>query len=208
MTTAPGWYPDPTEANTMRFWNGTQWQGERTLMVSADTPENPAPAAQSPAPAGAAVLAMRTPMTPTSWLLFGGAALGAVGTLLPWEQDSTMIGTHITAGPASGGVALLLGLLAAVVWTGWPTRIGNLTKARRVGLTVLAACLTFFVFAKFAALGHAQSSADASSTTSMFGNQPTITYGPGLGLYLYSAGMVAVWIGTARAWRARRTESE
>lgn len=206
MTTAAGWYPDPTEENTMRFWNGTQWQGERHLMGADAAPEPQLPAADTFAPA-----ATRMPMTTTSWFLFGGAALAAVGSLLPWEQDTTPFGTHVTAGPTSvpGAAAMLLGLLAAVVWIAWPTRTGNLTKARRVGLTVVIAALTFFVVAKFAALGHAQSSANAdpNSETDFFGTGATMTYGAGLGLYIYAAGNVALWIGAVRAWRARRNQS-
>jgi hypothetical protein len=205
MTTAPGWYPDPTEERTMRYWNGTQWQGERTLMVAGATPEPQLPVADTSAP-----IAIRMPMTTTSWFLFGGAALAALGSLLPWEQDTTPFGTHVTAGPTSvpGAAAMLLGLLAAVVWIAWPTRTGNLTKARRVGLTVVIAALTFFVFAKFAALGNAQSSAnaDSNSGTDLFGTGATMTYGAGLGLYIYAAGNVALWIGAARAWRARRNQ--
>lgn len=205
MTTAPGWYPDPTEERTMRFWNGTQWQGERTLMVADAAPEPQLPAAEGSAP-----MAIRMPMTTTSWFLFGGAAVAALGSLLPWEQDTTPFGTHVTAGPTSvpGAAAMLLGLLAAVVWIAWPTRTGNLTKARRAGLTVVIAALTFFVFAKFAALGNAQSSANAGADqgTNLFGSGTTMTYGAGLGLYIYAAGNIALWIGAARAWRARRNQ--
>ena len=179
MTTAPGWYPDPTEPQ----------------LTVADTP---------------APIAIRMPMTTTSWFLFGGAALAALGSLLPWEQDTTPFGTHVTAGPTSvpGVAAMLLGLLSAVVWIAWPTRTGNLTKARRVGLTVVIAILTFFVFAKFAALGNAQRSANAdpNSGTDLFGAGGTMTYGAGLGLYIYAAGNVALWVGAVRAWRARRNQ--
>ncbi|WP_367576057.1 DUF2510 domain-containing protein [Nocardia mangyaensis] len=28
-TTPPNWYPDPQDARFLRYWNGTDWTGDR-----------------------------------------------------------------------------------------------------------------------------------------------------------------------------------
>jgi hypothetical protein len=209
MTTERGWYPDPSDEHTMRFWTGTQWMGERvwdgTEWIDQIDPDmNVAPTA-TPQPTVAAPVATRPPMSRTAWLLFAGCAVAAVGSMLPWEQDTTPFGGQVSAGPSSvpGGVAMLMALLAAVVWVGWPTRVGAMSKKRRVGLTVVAAALSIFAFGEFAALGNA----DLNGGSDLFGGTPTggLSYHAGSGLYIYTAGVLAVWVGVVRAWLARRT---
>jgi len=150
MNTAPGWYPDPSDDRIMRFWDGTQWNAERSLSGTATVDDVP------PAASGSTVVKTKISvprLTRTGWFLFAGCAVAAVGTMLPWEQDTTPLGGQLTAGPSSvpGGVAMLLALLGLIVWIGWPARDGQLSKARCVGLTIVGALLMFFVFAKFAA---------------------------------------------------------
>src|SRR5438128_160112 len=103
MNTAPGWYPDPTDDRIMRFWDGTQWNAERSLtgvaMVDAVAPAAPVttvPKTKISVPR----------LTRTGWFLFAGCAVAAVGTMLPWEQDTTPLGGQVTAGPSSvpGGI--------------------------------------------------------------------------------------------------------
>ena len=203
MTTAPGWYPDPSDERTMRFWNGSQWNAERSITGQVAT-ASPAVGAQTFSPSVPASVAPRLPMTPTAWFLLGGSAIAALGSLLPWEQDTTALGTHVTAGPTSVavGAAMLLGLLAAVVWIAWPSRVGSLSKARRLGVMAIAALLAFLVFAKFNAIATASSHrAPADSDLGLFGATSTMRYGPGFGLFVYGAGVMAIWIGVVRAWR-------
>ena len=201
MTAAPGWYPDPSDERTMRFWNGSEWNAERSIAGQIAT-ASPAAGAGIVSPSGPAGLATRFPMTPTGWFLLGGAAIAALGTLLPWEQDTTPLGTHVTAGPTSvaGGAAMLLGLLAAVVWIAWPSRVGSLSKARRLGVMAIAALLALFVFAKVNAIATASSHSASDSDLGLFGAVPSMSYGPGLGLFVYGAGVAAIWIGAVRAW--------
>ncbi|HTK16942.1 MAG TPA: DUF2510 domain-containing protein [Acidimicrobiia bacterium] len=209
MNTAPGWYPDPSDDRIMRFWDGTQWNAERSLSGTATVDDVP------PAASGSTVVKTKISvprLTRTGWFLFAGCAVAAVGTMLPWEQDTTPLGGQLTAGPSSvpGGVAMLLALLGLIVWIGWPARDGQLSKARCVGLTIVGALLMFFVFAKFAALGNAQSQSanlDTSGASDLFGVPQTnlgLTYHAGSGLYIYGAGVVAICVGVVRAWFARR----
>lgn len=54
MTVQPGWYPDPAEPTTQRYWDGEGWIGA-PLPVDATPPPGPPPAEPepgSPAPAG------------------------------------------------------------------------------------------------------------------------------------------------------------
>jgi hypothetical protein len=72
----------------------------------------------------------------------------------------------------------------------------------------------FFVFAKFAALGDAQSQSsnlDSSGASDLFGVPQTnlgLSYHPGSGLYIYGAGDVAICIGIVRAWFAQRSADQ
>ena len=201
MTSAPGWYPDPSDHETMRYWDGTGWThvavdgvavasgwkppatpGPHIALLSVVTPTSASVPPPPPPPvAPLRPVAVQVPnaglpfgtlpvpkLSPMARLLFAGVAVAAVGTLLPWEQD-TILGRSVTRGPSdvAGGAALLLGLLAAVVWVGWPARVGKLAKRRLVGLTVLAAMLSFFVLAKLAALGNAQG-ANSNSGSALF----------------------------------------
>jgi hypothetical protein len=69
--------------------------------------------------------------------------------------------------------------------------------------------LGFFVIAKFAALGHASAQAHSQSATdgtglfAPLGSLTKISYGPGLGLFVYAAGIAGITVGLARAWLNR-----
>jgi hypothetical protein len=212
MNTAPGWYPDPTDDRIMRFWDGSQWNAERSLTGAAQV-DDVAPAAPATTVPKTKISVPR--LTRTGWFLFAGCAVAAIGTMLPWEQDTTPLGGQITAGPSSvpGGIALLLALLGLIVWIGWPARDGELSKGRCVGLTIVGALLMFFVFAKFAALGDAQSKSanlDTSGASDLFGVPQTnlgLSYHAGSGLYIYGAGVVSICVGIVRAWFARRARA-
>ena len=77
-------------------------------------------------------------------------------------------------------------------------------------MTVVAALLTVFAFGKFAALGNAASNSTnvgANSGTSLFGEPQTsvgLSYHAGSGLYIYTAGVLAIWVGVVRAWLSGR----
>jgi uncharacterized RDD family membrane protein YckC len=54
MSTAAGWYRDPADPDTQRYWDGEQWLGERLPVEAAPPagPLTPAPAAAPVPPAG------------------------------------------------------------------------------------------------------------------------------------------------------------
>lgn len=47
MSIAPGWYPDPAEPTTQRYWDGEGWLG-RSLPIDATPPEGPLEAEATP----------------------------------------------------------------------------------------------------------------------------------------------------------------
>ncbi len=210
MTNA-GWYPDPADERVMRYWDGSEWKGQRVLNVPAPTSPAPvAPTTEVSPTSTVQTLAERFPMTKTSWVLFGGVALAAIGVLMPWEHDTMALST-ITRGPTSSpaGAMFLFVVLAAVGWLAWPSRTEELSKKRRVALAVLAGVLGFFVVAKFASLAHAQAQAQAQAAkvdSGLFpglGSATEIKYGVGLGLFVYAAGVITIAIGLGQKWIVR-----
>lgn len=208
MSDNAGWHPDAAEPNLTRYWDGAQWTLERRWDGTAwnDTTTETTPAIPHPVvPAGSTTGFV---MSPTSWLLFGGAALAGIGALLPWEEVSSSFGVGGSASPSSiGGAAFtLFGLVALVIWVGWPAREGTLSSGRLLGLGAVAALMAFFVIAKFNAIGDAQAELDAAGGggVGLGGFEVSASVDPGLGLYLWSTGTVIVWVGIHRAWRARR----
>ena len=131
-------------------------------------------------------------MPATGWLLCGGAAAIALGSLLPWAQVSNAIGITISASPRGGGPVLLMVLAAAALWIGWPAIRSKLSKRRLAGLTLVAGVLSIFVVTNWSDIGQLQSTNPDAQITA------------GSGLFLYTAGVVVMWVCVARVWLAGR----
>ncbi|MGW4500137.1 RDD family protein [Micromonospora sp. NPDC004336] len=63
MSVDPGWYVDPADPDTRRYWDGEGWIGA-PIPVDATPPEGPPPAEPPPAPAPPAPPAAPTPGAP------------------------------------------------------------------------------------------------------------------------------------------------
>lgn len=202
-----GWHPDPGDPQVTRYWDGTRWSAERrwdgTAWVDPGFGQG-TPASRSTEPTPAAAKA-GFGMSRTAWFLCGGAAVAGVGALLPWAAVSTSYGYTASANRADiGSVAfLLLGLAALVVWLGWPTRDRSISTGRLLGLVAVVTVMTLLAMANFATIVDYQQELDAAAQDSLFGSSSSATASPGLGLMLWFAGSVAIWIGTFRAWRGR-----
>ena len=75
MTSAPGWYPDPSAPGQQRYWDGAQWTEQ---VAPGAAPQQPPPTTAQPYYSAA-----RTPMTPEQarqWAML--AHLSALGGLL------------------------------------------------------------------------------------------------------------------------------
>jgi hypothetical protein len=166
----------------MQYWTGSEWTGEKVWNGQAW-----ADAATGSSVAVSSEVAVSTVQTrpPTTFLaLCGGAAAIALGALLPWAEAGQTLGGTVTVSPPGGGVVFLWALAGAVVWLSFTALHGSLSMPRRLGLTALAALLTLFVFSNFSAVSQYED----------------LGVRAGTGLYLYSAGVVAVVVGVVRAW--------
>jgi hypothetical protein len=219
-TSTAGWHQDANDPTITRYWDGSSWTAERHWDGSSwvDRTAAPVPVAATSAAATPVAASPTTEAGPTKRLsgtamtLFGGAAVAAVGVMLPWDQvTSNYAGTVAEQSPndVGGGAALLLIALAAgAAACAWPIREKALTKGRLLGLAAITAVMTFFSLAKLNAITDAEESmqasqADSSDVFAAFDTGIEVHYTAGLGLMLWTAGVVALWVGIVMAYRAR-----
>jgi hypothetical protein len=144
-------------------------------------------------------------------LLVVGAIVAAVGTFLPWEEQ-TAFGVKIVSGPqGGGGFVLLLAVLGAAVWAGWTLR-------HRVTLTIMALGAALFVAGAFVTISsdsqpNAAPFADSgfgglpeTDVTGLIGGLADTSAKAGVGLWIYSAGVAVVWLAVVRTWLAGRNQ--
>lgn len=161
-------------------------------------PAQPAQAPPAQAPAPTAAPTARAPstvfgqMSGNGWLLIAGAVAVFVGSLLPWVEATGGFGITVSASPRSGGVVLFLILAAAVIALGWPATRGGLSMRRWIGLTLVAALLTLFAITNWSDLSDVENA------------NPGINVSAGGGLFLYTAGVAAIWVCVVRLLLARR----
>ncbi len=122
-TTNAGWYTDPTDGTTMRYWDGNAWTDHTSSPDSAAS--------------------VRTRPSNTFWTVCAGAATVAIGSFMPWAEADAMLG-KVSVGPSGGALFLLLALAAAAAWCALPMVNGQVTVGRRVGMVVCVALLAFF----------------------------------------------------------------
>lgn len=131
------------------------------------------------------------------WILCGGAAAIVIASLLPWVAvSSDGIGIPISSSPPGSAPLLLIALAAGALGFGWPLIRSKLSKRRLIGLAVVAGVLSIFVVTNWKDLSDlAQQAQSAQSVVQVSG---------GSGLYLYTAGVVALWVCVVRAGLFRR----
>jgi hypothetical protein len=178
-----GWYPDPTNANFQRLWDGRSWTTSiRPSESSASYPlvqQARGPAATTASPNFVNPRTIR--MDVTRWVLIGSWAAALVGLLLPWVS-ATVFGTDISATGLDTddgklcGILLLLALAFGV--------LGFFKKPRAFVILSLLASLLIAVVAIY-------DTANGTRLISASGLQGVVHVGPGL--YIVSlAGIVAV----------------
>ena len=194
MSATPGWYPDPSNPQIMRFWNGSEWTTGRSVPVGIGEQ----PAARTPATTGTSTTGVQFQMPQLStlaWLTFGGVALVALGAMLPWVEVHTAYGYSVRETPQGGSAFLFWLLGAAIVALAWPARTGTLSKARCIGLTVIGSYLTLCAFTNIAAVGKLND------------EHPGAGISGGMGLWIYTLGTGLIVAGIVKAWLARRKEA-
>jgi hypothetical protein len=127
------------------------------------------------------------------WVLCGGAAAIVIGSLLPWVSVSSALGFSISSSPQGGSAFLFVVLAAAALAIGWPSIRSDLSTKRLVGLTVVVVVVSIFAITNWSDLGDLQSKYSGQG----------VSINGGAGLYLYTAGVVALWVCVVRLMRAR-----
>jgi uncharacterized RDD family membrane protein YckC len=86
MTVSPGWYRDPADPASQRYWNGEEWVGQH-LPAEMEPPEGPltAPFAPTPVPAPQPPTGQYEPGPgqPGGWYPGAGHGVPVPGTLAP-----------------------------------------------------------------------------------------------------------------------------
>jgi hypothetical protein len=158
---AAGWYPDPKQPGTQRYWDGSTWT------------EQTAPLASSGPLAG-----MRTI---TLGLGLIGAVLAMVGVFLPQVESSEFLrvaeNTMVQSGPGIIVIALALGALAALY-----------RKRVRRGITVPAIALGGLIIALAIYSGTGDRLELVSLGTEDVLDIRTDTGSPGIGVYTVGLG--------------------
>ncbi|WP_422772151.1 RDD family protein [Plantactinospora sp. WMMC1484] len=107
MTVEPGWYADPAEPTTQRYWDGEGWVGA-SLPAGATPPPGPPPADEPepvPAPTSGAGAAPGSPATPASSAGAPAPPGAPGGPAAPWggpPVSSPPPGGTPTGGPPPG----------------------------------------------------------------------------------------------------------
>jgi zinc-ribbon domain len=166
------------------------------------TPPAPSAVAQSYVPPGPNFSPPRTfakpdalgQVTRNGWILCGGAAAIAIGSLLPWVSVSSSLGFSISSSPQGGSTVLFLVLVAGALAAGWPSIRSDLSTKRLIGLTAVVAVLTIFAVTNWS---------DLVNLENKYSGQGVSING-GVGLYLYTLGVVALWVCVVRLFRARQ----
>jgi len=137
----------------------------------------------------------------TGWFLLAGSLAVVIAGFLPWAQLSVEGVDVQNASPQGGGPVVLIVLVAIAIAFGYPSvSIRSLAIWRRIGVTVAVGVLTIFVITNWTDFNHLQ--------TQYGGGQSLADVSAGSGLYLYTAGVIAIWISAIRIWLARRDHSE
>ena len=121
-----GWYPDPTEAGSERWWDGSNW-GQQTRMPPTVTPivsppASPSAPAPAPAPAPALATATANPLIPTP-----GPAAG------PKSKSGLSSGAMLAIVAVLGLIGLLIGGAALMMLTGDDDELVEATKTTAAG---------------------------------------------------------------------------
>ncbi|MTV23864.1 DUF2510 domain-containing protein [Nitriliruptoraceae bacterium ZYF776] len=149
----PGWYPDPNDPASTRWWNGSAWADPPPPPPPAGPGGVPAPSVPSTPPHGAAgSTATAAPGPLARWATIGGAAAVVVGAFLPWlTLNAPFVGSMSVAGIEGDGVLTLLVALAAAGVAAPLFKDERLVRWRSLTTAVCGAVIT--VIAVVAAVG-------------------------------------------------------
>jgi hypothetical protein len=193
---------------------GSQVGDGSTFCVSCGAPTASAPGSPQTSPpraqsvVGAGLTGVR-PTIPrflaTGWFLIAGGLGVVIAGFLPWAQLSVEGVVVQSASPRGGGPVVLIVLVAIALAFGYPAvNTRALVLWRRIGVTVPVLVLSIFVITNWTDLNSLQTQFNSSSGGDAGG---IASANAGSGLYLYTAAVIAIWIGVIRIWFARTDHS-
>jgi Protein of unknown function (DUF2510) len=193
--TPAGWQPDPTGRYQYRYWDGAAWsdhvstQGsqQRDPMGAQLTPSfEPAGAPISGPPASTmppAASPQRPSSTAVKCLIFGGAVVLAVGSLLPWVKASAGIFSVTKNGTDGDGViTIVIAGLVALLYLVIKQRPA--TEWVALSLGGVAAAVAIYDIVDVSNRAHDLSASNSAVSASV-----------GIGLIIAAVGAVAIIIG-------------
>lgn len=179
-----GWYPDPEQAQTQRFWDGMAWTEQRV-------PMQPGAQAASSVPTGA-------------WVAGGGVLALVIATFLPYmeSREFSAVVDNSLVQHTEGQILLLLALVAAlgiyrnVRGEGWGSAVAVL------GLIVIT--IAIFIGANPPELHSAISTEGLSLSQSLEVQSLSEVANPAIGVYLAGLGGVLITAGGLSLWQRRK----
>ncbi|HZX53380.1 MAG TPA: hypothetical protein VFE86_01795 [Ilumatobacteraceae bacterium] len=171
--------------------------------LHTNTPSTPAPTSVPSVPSVLSKIVR--PLPRTAKLLCAGIGIAAVGSFLPWVTATDDFGDSYSATASDNKstlFALLLIGLAASAWAAWPALTGRLSKLRRVGLTAAAAFVSVLAVESFVEIARVRSAMSHLGGPASVNGIDLAKIDPGIGLLMYTAGSIVLWVGVACAWRS------
>ena len=167
--TPPGWYPDPSQVDTQRYWDGSEWTDQRAPINGAATPANGSRTGTSIDIAANLRLA----------LVGLGSLVVIVAAFLPrYEPPSAFTKVVENSLIQNSDGAITIALAVAAIIAAWVTR-----NSKRRGWLIVALGLAIVAFAVYFGTGDRML---LQSTLSDFGG--TSMADPGIGIWATGVG--------------------
>lgn len=185
-TAAPGWYPDPDQVETQRYWDGAAWTDQRAPLSTS------APQATRSLPIGA-------------WIAGVGILAIVVGVFLPYGDSKTFsrVVDNSLIQHTEGVILIILALVAALAvyrnlnGDGWRSSVAIL------GVVCLG--LAILVGANMPELHSAISTDGLTLNQQLEVDLLRETASPGIGIYVVALGGLLLTVGGIQLWRRPAT---
>ncbi len=198
MTTPnqPGWYDDPQDPNTQRYWDGRGWtpHRQRRPLSGPVSPGGRGPMASAGPPT---VEGFTAGMSVTAWIVVAGLVVTAISTFLPFATESARLFGQTLGSreiPAPGAAKfVVIALVAVAVGLVFPVLPGsNVAVGRLIGLSVVVGLLAGLTIVWFNTV--------AAENDKGLG---VLQIKPAFGLMVYAAAVIVTAVGVVRLWIER-----
>ncbi len=192
----PGWYDDPLDPNTQRYWDGRGWTPHRQQWPPPG-PESPGVRGQMASAGPPTAEGFAAGMSVTAWIVVAGLAVTAISTFLPFATESVrLFGETLGARevPAPGTAKfVVIALVAIAVGLAFPVLSGShMVVGRLIGLSVVVGLLAGLTIVWFNTV--------AAENDKGLG---VVELKPAFGLMVYGAAVIVTAVGVVRLWLER-----